>query len=162
MLVFNSHMRSLPRSSLLKIPRQARSEETVHAVLDAAIRVLVDEGTRAYNTNRVAEVAGISPGSLYQYFANGEMILAGIVERGVLDAEELVPGALSAPRDAPLDELVRAAATAVTVHLEPYSPLLAEILNAAPLLATNGITTVLETRLMDAIRGYLVRDPHRF
>ena len=108
MLAFYSHMRALPRNSLLKLPQQARSIETVHAVLDAGMKVLVEEGAIGFNTNRVAEVAGISPGSLYQYFANGDMILAAMIERGVLDAEELFRAAFASTHDRPIDEMLRA------------------------------------------------------
>lgn len=63
--------RVLPR----KKPRQARSQETHRAILQAAARVLRDEGPAAFNTNRVAQVAGVSVGSLYQYFPNKAALL---------------------------------------------------------------------------------------
>ncbi|HEX7339690.1 MAG TPA: TetR family transcriptional regulator [Rhodanobacteraceae bacterium] len=58
-----------------KQPRQARSAQLVDDILEAAIRVLVREGARRFTTARVAETAGISVGSLYQYFPNKEAIL---------------------------------------------------------------------------------------
>lgn len=151
--------RRLPLSSLLKVPRQARAIETVHTVLDAAVRVLAQQGAEAFNTNRVAEVAGVSPGSLYQYFANREMILAALVERCVLQAEAVVRGALRARHDLPVAAVLRTAIEALAVELERNSAMLAEILTLAPLLAQNGLTAVLETRLMDAIAEYLASHP---
>ena len=53
-----------------KSPRQSRSQATVDAILDATARVLVERGHAATNTNLVAERAGVSVGSLYQYFPN--------------------------------------------------------------------------------------------
>jgi len=53
-----------------KSPRQTRSQATVDAILDATARVLVERGHAATNTNLVAERAGVSVGSLYQYFPN--------------------------------------------------------------------------------------------
>jgi AcrR family transcriptional regulator len=53
-----------------KAPRQSRSQITVDAILDATARVLVERGYAATNTNLVAERAGVSVGSLYQYFPN--------------------------------------------------------------------------------------------
>ncbi len=53
-----------------KSPRQSRSQATVDAILDATARVLVESGHAATNTNLVAERAGVSVGSLYQYFPN--------------------------------------------------------------------------------------------
>lgn len=58
-----------------KSPRQARSNQLVEAVLDAAVQVLMREGAQRFTTARVAERAGVSVGSLYQYFPNKAAIL---------------------------------------------------------------------------------------
>lgn len=58
-----------------KRPRQARSEQLVSAILEAAVRVLQREGAARFTTARVAELAGVSVGSLYQYFPNKQAIL---------------------------------------------------------------------------------------
>jgi AcrR family transcriptional regulator len=51
-----------------KTPRQARARATFDAILEAAARILVNEGYDRLNTNRIAEIAGVSVGTLYQYF----------------------------------------------------------------------------------------------
>ncbi|WP_256079611.1 TetR family transcriptional regulator [Massilia sp. YIM B04103] len=56
-------------------PKQARSTELVSAILEAAIQVLAKEGVRRFTTTRVAERAGVSIGSVYQYFPNKASIL---------------------------------------------------------------------------------------
>lgn len=58
-----------------KQPKQGRSNDLVAAVLDAAVQVLTTEGERQFTTARVAERAGVSVGSLYQYFPNKAAIL---------------------------------------------------------------------------------------
>jgi AcrR family transcriptional regulator len=58
-----------------KAPRQRRSRQLVEDILEAAIRVLSREGAARFTTARVAETAGVSVGSLYQYFPNKEAIL---------------------------------------------------------------------------------------
>ena len=58
-----------------KRPRQKRSSDLVGAILEAAIRVLSREGARAFTTIRVAREAGVSVGSLYQYFPNKQALL---------------------------------------------------------------------------------------
>lgn len=63
------------RISLRKRPKQARSSELVAAILQAAIQVLAKEGAQRFTTARVAERAGVSVGSLYQYFPNKAAIL---------------------------------------------------------------------------------------
>jgi AcrR family transcriptional regulator len=71
------HRASRPR----KIPRQARSLATVEVILDAAALLLVDEGYEQATTNRIAERAGVSIGSLYQYFPNRESVVAAVAHR---------------------------------------------------------------------------------
>lgn len=63
------------RISSRKQPQQARSAELVAAILDAAVQVLAQEGAQRFTTARVAEKAGVSVGSLYQYFPNKAAIL---------------------------------------------------------------------------------------
>ncbi|WP_284310101.1 TetR family transcriptional regulator [Labrys miyagiensis] len=58
-----------------KQPQQARSAELIAAVLEAAVQVLAKEGAQRFTTARVAEKAGVSVGSLYQYFPNKAAIL---------------------------------------------------------------------------------------
>lgn len=58
-----------------KRPRQARSESMVRDILEAAARVLARQGAHAFTTLRVAEEAGVSVGSLYQYFPNKQSLL---------------------------------------------------------------------------------------
>jgi AcrR family transcriptional regulator len=63
------------RISLRKKPKQARSENLVSAILEAAVQVLEQEGAQRFTTARVADRAGVSVGSLYQYFPNKAAIL---------------------------------------------------------------------------------------
>src|SRR6476620_3538175 len=56
-------------------PQQSRSRATVSTILDATVRVLDREGADAATTTRIAEVAGVSVGTLYQYFGNRDSIL---------------------------------------------------------------------------------------
>jgi AcrR family transcriptional regulator len=67
--------RQTPRIASRKQPQQARSTELVAAILEAAIQVLAKEGATRFTTARVAEKAGVSVGSVYQYFPNKAAIL---------------------------------------------------------------------------------------
>jgi AcrR family transcriptional regulator len=64
-----------------KSPRQARSAETVQIVLEAAARILESRGRAGFTTNAVAERAGVSIGSLYQYFPSKEALTGALIER---------------------------------------------------------------------------------
>jgi AcrR family transcriptional regulator len=64
-----------------KRPAQLRSAETVNAVLEAAARILERDGLECYTTNAVAERAGVSIGSFYQYFPNKDALTVALIER---------------------------------------------------------------------------------
>jgi AcrR family transcriptional regulator len=66
-----------------KKPRQERARQTVDAILEAAAQVFERHGYAAGTTNRIAERAGISIGSLYQYFPNKDSVLVAIIERHI-------------------------------------------------------------------------------
>ncbi|AKU99121.1 transcriptional regulator, TetR family [Labilithrix luteola] len=68
-------------SSERKRPRQARAQETVRAILEATVQILDREGLEAATTTRIAEVAGVSIGSLYQYFSHRDAILNALQNR---------------------------------------------------------------------------------
>ncbi|GLQ31343.1 TetR/AcrR family transcriptional regulator [Litoribrevibacter albus] len=63
---------------LKKQPVQKRSQFMVSAIKEAAARVLKDQGVDGFNTNTVAEIAGVSIGSLYQYFGSKEVLIAEV------------------------------------------------------------------------------------
>ena len=74
----------MPRKTALKVrkqPRQDRSRATVDAILEAASQVFRRLGYAAGTTDRIALRAGVSVGSLYQYFPNKDAILIAVVER---------------------------------------------------------------------------------
>ena len=68
---------------LLKEPKQQRSRDTIDALVEATELILVEEGWAGVNTNRIAERAGVSIGTLYQYFENKEALVGLMVERFV-------------------------------------------------------------------------------
>lgn len=95
----------MPPQSHLKprrTPVQSRSKETVEAILEAAAQVFERHGYAAGTTNRVAERAGVSIGSLYQYFPSKDAILVALTERHLeRGTERLMPLALAFARDPP-------------------------------------------------------------
>jgi AcrR family transcriptional regulator len=76
-------MASVRRATLKprKRPVQARSQATVEALREASIQVLLKRGYRQLTTTRVAERAGVSVGTLYQYFPNRQALIAFVIER---------------------------------------------------------------------------------
>ncbi len=93
-----------------KAPSQARAQALVEAIRGACLRILREEGAGALNTNRIAEVAGVSVGSLYQYFPNKEAILSEIFEEIIRQEEEEIQEHKEELRTSlmrPLPEVVR-------------------------------------------------------
>jgi len=96
-----------PRTVPRKKPRQQRSQATVDAILDATARVLCTTGYDRASTNRIALAAGVSVGSLYQYFPSKEALVAALVERHVQQMTSLVQSKLAEVAAAPLPVAVR-------------------------------------------------------
>ncbi len=71
------------RAGIRRAPRQERSRQTVDAVLQAVERVLKRDGIDALTTNRIAEAAGVSIGSVYQYFPDKRSIFTALHQRHV-------------------------------------------------------------------------------
>src|SRR3954471_13605862 len=126
-----ANRRSLSISSR-KQPQQARSSGLVTAILDAAIQVLAKEGAQRFTTARVAERAGVSVGSLYQYFPNKAAILFRLQSDEWRSTSELlrcIPADRAQPPTARLRALVHAfirsecEEAAIRVALDDAAPL---------------------------------------
>src|SRR6185437_7319071 len=85
-----------------------RSRERLRRVLDAADEVLAAEGPEAFTTTRLAEVAGVSIGSVYRFFPDKEAIVEALAVRYWSDLEDLVAGVAEADAGEPLDDPVGA------------------------------------------------------
>ena len=97
--------RRSPSISLRKLPRQARSEGLVATILEAAVQVLAKEGAHRFTCARVAEKAGVSVGSLYQYFPNKAAILFRLQSDEWRQTGELLRGILEDAEQPPLMRL---------------------------------------------------------
>jgi AcrR family transcriptional regulator len=119
-----------------KRPRQARAQATFDAIVEAGARLLAAEGYAAVSTNRVAEVAGVSIGSLYEYFPNKQSIVATALARVMSEITAEVSSSLRvalALDDQPrggIDYWMRA----MTEALEKRGPLLRVALREVPFL----------------------------
>ena len=97
--------RQTARISSRKQPQQARSTELVAAILQAAIQVLAKEGATRFTTARVAEKAGVSVGSVYQYFPNKAAILFRLQSDEWEQTTQLLRGILERQNVAPIERL---------------------------------------------------------
>ncbi len=92
----------LPR----KTPIQARSSATVEAIEEATVQVLLTEGLERLTTNRVARVAGVSVGTLYQYYPNKQSLLFALLDRHMSKVAEAIEQMNRLAQRKPLTEMV--------------------------------------------------------
>lgn len=88
-------------------PKQQRSRQTVDDVLEAVELVVKRHGTQAITTNRIAEAAGVSVGSLYQYFPNKRAIFTALHDRHIDDVRQVIEQTTAAFASAPLEDFTR-------------------------------------------------------
>ena len=113
-----ARIRTAPR----KTPAQQRSRATVDAIVAATARVLVREGYDALSTNRVAKEAGVSVGSLYQYFPGKEALVAAVMEQHAARMQESVLAHLSQAGNAAGPEEVATAAIRAMLAAQQAEP----------------------------------------
>lgn len=95
------------RTAPRKQPQQPRSRDTVEVILTAAERILARDGLDGLTTARIAELAGISVGSLYQYFPNKEAICGALIERTTEQYYQVLVTALATVRAMPFEPAFR-------------------------------------------------------
>jgi AcrR family transcriptional regulator len=102
----------MPADALLafeprKTPVQARSTVTVEAICEATIQVLLSHGVERLTTTRVAERAGVSVGTLYQYYPNKQSLLFAVVENHMNRVAARVEAACESACHQPLAEMIK-------------------------------------------------------
>ena len=106
-----------PLTKPRKDAAQARSRATVDALVEATARILVKDGFDKASTNRIADAASVSVGSLYQYFPSKEALVAAVIARHQQEILQTVRGELAEAMRLPLEKAVRKlVAVAVKAH----------------------------------------------
>lgn len=134
----------------------------VHTILDAGMNVIEESGLHSMSTNRVAERAGVSIGSLYQYFANRDSILAGIIERSLLDILHRLRDVQRFGHDTTPEAFISGGLRLMLRYYDPHQSVVRRIFREAPLLADNSVVAIMETNLMDISRDYLLANADRY
>jgi len=149
-------MPARPATEPRKEPRQERARATVDAILAATARILVKEGYDHASTNKIAEAAGVSVGSLYQYFPSKEALVAALIERHSQDMMRcLEEKALSATPETPLRQVVRDVVEAM-VEAHRVDPKLHRVLmEQVPRVGSLQRLSEVDTRALELIRAYL-------
>lgn len=114
-------MRTIPVMHPRRRPRQARAQATVDAIIQATARVLVEDGYDRASTNRIAQAAGVSIGSLYQYFPSKEALVAALVDEHLGRMTAVVTRALDevTPAELPHNAHVMVSALIAAYRVDP-------------------------------------------
>lgn len=106
-----------PLTKPRKHASQERSRATVDVLVEATARILVKDGFDKASTNRIAERAGVSVGSLYQYFPGKEALVAAVMERHNLELMQVVRATMAEVAALPVEQAVRKfVAAAIRAH----------------------------------------------
>lgn len=145
-----------------KSPRQTRSRETVEVLLTAAARILTTEGFEALTTNRVATVAGVSVGSLYQYFPNKEALVRALSERHTHGVRDRIRARFEEAWDGPHEVLSRAVIHGM-VEIRRHEPSLhQELLRLAPAVGGLQELHAVEQEIEALLTRYIASRPEEF
>jgi AcrR family transcriptional regulator len=142
-------------SDLRRTPQQERSRAMVERIIAAGQQVLLRDGYERASTNRVAAEAGISPGSLYQYFPDKEAILAAVVDRYSEELSAQLTAVLADRLDAPVPQLIRASLNGLLDVLTENVEYLRLVVEQLPRAQLGGRTEALEQRIGDLVAAYL-------
>ena len=134
-------------------PTQRRAQEAIQAILDAVIRLLKRRGASAITTNSIAATAGVSIGSVYQYFPNKQAIFIALHERHIHQVDEVLQRKIDESEGETLDHLVTALLDGMIEMHESDSELAGLLDSKVP--HRNGGAREFSIRLHDPIRKAL-------
>ena len=147
-----------PPTTPRKNASQERSRATVDALVEATARILVKEGFEKTSTNRIAEIAGVSVGSLYQYFPSKEALVAAVIERHNEEIMGIVRATLAEIADMPVEKAVRRLVT-VAIEAHRVNPQLHRVLAEQIPRAGKLDVEAFNREVHTLVRAYL--DSHR-
>jgi AcrR family transcriptional regulator len=138
-----------------KQPSQARAKETTEAILRATARILVRRGYADTTTNHIAEAAGVSVGSLYQYFPNKDAIVASLLERHVEETQGWLRLAAARSLEQPLEQAARTLIEGLIAAHRVDPDLHRVFAEELPRIATFERIHTLERETLLLVRAYL-------
>lgn len=140
-----------------KQPTQARSRALVESLLEATARILARDGWDALTTNRVATEAGVSVGSLYQYFPDKEALVSGLVETWADALTERLVALGPQLADVPLDEAIAGIVHATLAVTRDDAALHRSVLLQLPRIGALEFFERLNQRVADVLAEWIAR-----
>lgn len=139
-----------------KQPRQARSRQRVDALIDATAEEIATRGLLETTTNHIAERAGVSIGSLYQYFEGKDDLVATLLRRLSEEIATAADATLAASMDADVRNVVRDLLNTALAAMDERPNLYLELTRNWHTPGALTVVESLETHLMDTCRRYLM------
>ena len=142
-----------------KTPIQARATVTVEAISEATIQILLSQGAERLTTTRVADRAGVSVGTLYQYFPNKQSLLFAVLEDHLEKVTEAVENACENARHKPLTEMIKEVVEAFVDAKIARADITVALYKVAPDLGALALLKRVTQRLRKAIARMLESAP---
>lgn len=146
-----------PADSMRKRPRQQRSRQMVETLVEATALCIARHGLDGTTTPLIADIAGVSVGSLYQYFENKEELIEALVERIADDVTRALSAGVRAGKDMPLEELARSAIRVALTLLHSNAGLYLELVRNWYRLPTHKVADVLQQYFLELMRVYFTK-----
>ena len=144
-----------PATNPRKSASQKRSRLTVDALLEATARVLIREGYDRASTNKIAAVAGVSVGSLYQYFPSKEALVAAVIDRHMHEMLQVIRDAFFKVAARPI-EIAARELVSVMIDAHRVNPKLHRVLvEQTPRTGRLENVEAIEREAYALVRGYL-------
>jgi AcrR family transcriptional regulator len=121
--------RNREKAAARRAPIQQRSQLTVEAMLDAVVKLLKRGDASSITTNRIAETAGVSIGSLYQYFPNKRAIFIALHERHIGQVDRIMQRRMAESAESTLEELISSLIDGM-IEAHAADPKLSDLLEA--------------------------------
>jgi AcrR family transcriptional regulator len=150
-----------PRTAPRRPPRQKRSAETVQVLLQATRRVLERDGFAAATTNKIAEAAGVSIGTLYHYYPTLESLIEAVVHQMWETELEVAMATALEYGGQPLEVVLRETVRALAAHVHHHRVLYLRWYAEAPHLGQLGAGLELATRAIAMLEAQLAADKAR-
>jgi AcrR family transcriptional regulator len=138
-----------------KYPRQERAKATNDAIIEASTQLLLDQGYDRFTTARAAERAGVSIGSLYQYFPNKAALAAAVIDRCCEEFVVALDRALEGRPRITLAECIGAIVDVVLASHQLAPDLHKVVIDLAPRIGVADRTDAMSRKMAEAIEAVL-------
>lgn len=146
-----------PRTTPRKLPRQKRAQDTVAAILEATRRVLVQHGYAGSSVSEIARLAGVSIGSLYQYFPSKEALVMALSQQHSAAMQQVFRDRIAAARELPLRAAIRLIIQTEVEALQADPALYRVLFEEVPRFGDPDHIVSVQAQVIDLIREELVR-----